>query len=84
MHGGHAVFGQVEEVVGEVLVPGRGILPRKAAEAHGQKVHVQESDLGPGVEGRGHAKACGVRESRAISWISGRRIESGEHLMDMK
>ena len=51
MHRHHAVFGDVEEVVEQVLVPGGGVRGGEHAEAAGEEVHVQEGDLGPGVEG---------------------------------
>lgn len=52
----HAVLGDVEEVVEEVLVPDRGAGGGEAAEPAGEQVHVQEGDLGPGVEGWGESK----------------------------
>ena len=50
MCGYHAVFGYVEEVVEEVLVPGWGVGGGEGAQAYGQEIHVQEGYLGPGVE----------------------------------
>ena len=47
----HAIFGDVEEVVEEMLVPSRSMSGREAAQTASQQVHVQESDLGPGIEG---------------------------------
>ena len=40
MYDDHAVFGEVGEVVNEVLVPGGGVVGRKAAEADCEEVHV--------------------------------------------
>ena len=48
----HAVFGHVEEVVEELLVPDWGVGWGKAAHADCEEVHVQHGDLGPGIEGR--------------------------------
>lgn len=49
----HAVFGGVEEVVEEVLVPCLRRGGGEGSKANVQDVHVQEGDLGPGCEGRG-------------------------------
>lgn len=51
----HAVFGCVEEMVHQVLVPDRGVCGGKGADTHGEEIHVEESDLRPGVEGWGEA-----------------------------
>lgn len=48
---GHALFGEVGEVVDEVLVPGGREVRGEAAQADGQEPHVEEGDLGPGIEG---------------------------------
>ena len=56
MEDGHAVFGFVEEVVVEVLQPDGGVLGREVAEAHGEEVHVEHGDLGPGGEAGGKTK----------------------------
>lgn len=56
VRGYHAVFGDVEEVVEEVLVPGGGVGSGEAADADGEEVHVQEGYLGPGVKGWGEAE----------------------------
>lgn len=61
MLGDHVVFGDVEEVVEEVLVPGGGVRGGKTAQAHGEEVHVEEGDLGPGVEGGGQAECWAGR-----------------------
>lgn len=61
VRGDHAVFGDVEEVVEEVLVPGGGVGGGEAADADGEEVHVQEGYLSPSVEGRGKAQGCGGR-----------------------
>ena len=47
----HAVFGYVEEVVEEVLLPGGGVGGEEAPETAVEEVHVQEGYLGPGCEG---------------------------------
>ena len=47
----HSIFGGVEEVVEEMLVPCWSMSGREAAQAARQQVHVKESYLGPGVEG---------------------------------
>ena len=39
-------------------MPGRGMGRRKCTNANSEKVHVEESDLGPCVEGRGETKLC--------------------------
>lgn len=39
-------------------MPSRGMGRRKGTNANSEKVHVEESDLGPGVEGRGETKLC--------------------------
>lgn len=52
----HAVFGDVEELVEEVLVPYYCAGRREAAEPAGKQVHVEEGYLGPGIEGRGKSK----------------------------
>ena len=54
----HAVFGIVEEMVEQVLMPGWGMRGGEEAEAHGKHVHIYEGDLGPGVEGWGESNAC--------------------------
>lgn len=56
VHGDHAVFGGVEEVVQEVLVPGWGVGGGETPDADCEEVHVQEGYLGPGVEGWGEVK----------------------------
>jgi len=48
----HFVFGVVEEVVEDVLLPGLRDFWFEAAEPDGEEVHVQHCDLGPGAEGR--------------------------------
>ena len=47
----HPVFGDVEEMVQEVLVPYWSMSRRETSEAAGEQVHVKESYLGPGIEG---------------------------------
>ena len=47
----HSIFGNVEEVVEEMLVPCWSMRGREAAQAACQQVHVKESYLGPGIEG---------------------------------
>ena len=61
----HAVFGDVEEVVQEVLVPGLGVRGGEHAQADGEEVHVKKGDLGPGVECGGELECCG--EGKVIS-----------------
>ncbi len=56
MRGEHAVFGGVEEMVEQVLVPGGGVSGGEAAHTDGEEVHVEERYLGPGVEGWGEAE----------------------------
>ena len=58
-----AVFGGVEEVVEEVLVPGGGVGGGEGPQAHGEDVHVEEGYLRPGAEGWGEAEICtGIAE----------------------
>ena len=52
----HAVFGNVEEVVEEVLLPGGGVGGEEAAETAVEEVQVQEGYLGPGCESWGEAE----------------------------
>ena len=52
----HTVFGDVEEVVEEMLLPGWGVGGLEAPETAIQEVHVQEGYLGPGCEGWGEAE----------------------------
>lgn len=56
VHELHAVFGVVEEVVEEVLVPDWGLRGGEASDSDGEDVHVQEGDLRPCVEGGGQAE----------------------------
>ena len=58
----HAVLGDVEEVVEQVLMPDGGVGGGEAAQAAGEEVHVEVGDLGPGVEGRGETE--GWRQDR--------------------
>lgn len=51
MGGDHPVFGDVEEMVQEVLVPYWSMSGRETAEAASEQVHVKECYLGPGIEG---------------------------------
>lgn len=55
----HAVFGGVEEVVEQMLVPGWGGGGREGAQAYGEDIHVEECYLGPIVEGGGEAECWG-------------------------
>ncbi len=52
MGGDHAVFGDVEEVVEEMLMPDWGVGGGETAQAAGEQVHVKEGHLGPGVKSR--------------------------------
>ena len=54
----HTVFGDVEEVVEEMLLPGWGVGGLETPETAIQEVHVQEGYLGPGCEGWGEAEGC--------------------------
>lgn len=56
MQADHAVFGCIEEMVQQVLMPDWGVSGGESADAHSEEIHVEKSDLGPGVEGRGEAK----------------------------
>lgn len=51
MRDDHAVLGVVEEVVDEMLLVDGRSGGRKAAEAHGEEVHVEHGNLRPGAEG---------------------------------
>ena len=63
----HAFFGDVEEVVEEMLVPDWGVGGGETAEAAGEEVHVEEGDLGPVIEGWGEAESW-KRKVLSISW----------------
>lgn len=52
----HAVFGEVEEVVEEMLLPGGGVSGEEASETAVEEIHVQEGYLGPGCEGWGETE----------------------------
>lgn len=52
----HAVFGNVEEMVEQMLVPYRGMSGGETAYTASEQVHVKESYLGPGIEGRRESK----------------------------
>lgn len=39
-------------------MPSRGMCRRKGTDADCEKVHMEESDLGPVIEGRGETKLC--------------------------
>ena len=54
----HTVFGDVEEVVEEMLLPGWGVGGWEAAETAIEEVHVEEGYLGPGCKGWGEAERC--------------------------
>ncbi len=58
MRGDHAIFSSVEEVIEKMLMPYRCISRREAAQPDSQKVHVEVSNLGPGIEGWGEAECC--------------------------
>lgn len=63
------MLGVIEEVVDKVLlVDGRGG-GGKAAEAHGEEVHVEHGHLRPGAEGGLEAEFC----RRALETGQGRR-----------
>lgn len=52
----HAVFGGVEEVVQEMLMPRGSVGGREGPHADCENVHVQKGDLSPDVEGRAEVK----------------------------
>ncbi len=56
MGGDHAVFGDVEKVIEEMLVPSRSVSWWKAAYAAREQVHMKEGYLGPGIEGWSETK----------------------------
>ena len=64
-----AIFGGVEEVVKEMLVPRRGVGGWKGAQPDSKDVHVQERYLRPGAEGWCEAKIYCVRQLRASSGV---------------
>lgn len=45
-------------MVQKVLMPSRGMGRRKGSDANSEKVHMEESYLGPGIEGRSETKLC--------------------------
>lgn len=55
----HAIFGRVEEVVQQVLLPDAHVLGGELAQARGERVHVQVHDLRPHVEGHWQLEAAG-------------------------
>ena len=71
----HAVFGYVEEVVQEVLVPCWCMGGGEGAQARGEEIHVQEGYLGPGVEGGREAECLGEEISTHIRWFPRRAFE---------
>lgn len=58
VHHRHALFGVVEEVIQQMLVPGRSMGWRETSDADGEEVHVKEGNLCPGAEGRGQTELC--------------------------
>lgn len=42
-------------------MPSRGMGRRKGTDANSEKVHVEKSNLGPGIEGRSETKLCAWR-----------------------
>ena len=61
----HAVFGFVEEGVGEVLLPDLGAGGGHVAETDYEEVHVEGGDLEPGVEGGGETEGW-ISESELL------------------
>lgn len=55
-----SVFSRIEEVIEEMLVPGRGVSGGEGAEPDGEDIHMEESYLSPGAEGWGEPKICWI------------------------
>lgn len=66
MEEGHAVFGFVEEGVGEVLLPDVGAGGGKIAQADDEEVEVEGGYLEPGVEGGREAEGWYVLLDRCM------------------